>query len=290
MTARLVTRMLAVVIAVVVLALAPPSAGAWGDKGHRLVGEIAKELLDTAPRAAVKKIMGSDDLATFALFLDKHKTQLNQERPGSRDWHYDDVPVCSSGPTPCDGGNCASRQIRAHQSILTNSHADDEERKFAIFVLTHLIGDIHQPLHASDNNDTGGNDIKVDLPTPPIAVTLDRLNLHSLWDTEMVERLFTEPDETKTARNLIAKFASKAESAGWKDGSGTAAAWIVESHAIAVTVTYATLPGFACGRDMTRGRIQLPQTYLNAGQTIIEEQIAKAGYRLGALLNRLLGN
>jgi len=77
-------------------------ASAWGPKGHRLVGLIARELLDQDADADVKTIMGSDDLATFALYMDINKDRLDQQIPGSREWHYDDVPVC--GTKTCSTG------------------------------------------------------------------------------------------------------------------------------------------------------------------------------------------
>ena len=32
---------------------------------------------------------------------------------------------------------------------------------FALKFLLHLVGDLHQPLHCADNNDRGGNSVKV---------------------------------------------------------------------------------------------------------------------------------
>src|SRR5437899_2419471 len=108
----------------------PPSADAWGDKGHRLVGNVARELLSADARAAVIELMGSDDLAKFALYLDQQKDRLDQQIPGSREWHYDDVPICESKPYAeyCPDGRCASTQIVSHQRLLSDSH-EDKKRK-----------------------------------------------------------------------------------------------------------------------------------------------------------------
>ena len=287
MTARFVTGILSAGIAIVALALSPSSVGAWGEKGHRLVGLVAKELLDKDALNATKALMGSDDLAKFALFLDDHKAQLNKDIPGSRDWHFDDVPVCTAEPAECPGGNCASRQIRVHQRILADTHRGREERQFAVYVLTHLIGDIHQPLHAADNNDVGGNEVFVSLPVPA-GSSAEIRKLHGLWDTELVERQFSGRSEIDAAKKLVADHATKAETEGWKKGKGNASAWIAESHVIAVDKVYKTLPGFICDRDLEGDPIPIPQTYVDNGQKVIDEQIAKAGYRLAAVLSRLL--
>jgi hypothetical protein len=37
---------------------------------------------------------------------------------------------------------------------------DAEECVYALKFLLHFVGDMHQPLHASDNNDAGGNSVK----------------------------------------------------------------------------------------------------------------------------------
>ena len=66
--------------------------------------------------------------------------------------------------------------------------------------------------------------------------------------------------------------------------------WIAETHGIAVNITYQKLPGFSCGADMEQTRIPLPKDYVDAAFPVIEEQLAKAGYRLAYMLNRALGD
>jgi hypothetical protein len=289
---RLVTGIMSAVVATIVFAAATSPADAWGSKGHRLVGLVAKELLATDARAAVTAIMGSDDLATFALFLDQNKMQLDKQIPGSREWHFDDVPVCGTQPHDvyCKQGNCASTQIPAHRKDLTDSHSSTADRKFAIQVLTHLIGDIHQPLHAADNDDRGGNNIKVSVPGPGGGAK--KTVLHSVWDTNLVEGLvahdYPGKSEVAVAKALVTKYADRAKSENWT--SGTVDDWIAASHKLAADVAYGTLPGgFACGKDMEQTRIGLTPDYLAAGEKLVEEQIAKAGYRLADVLNKALG-
>ena len=50
----------------------------------------------------------------------------------------------------------------------------------ALAFLVHLVGDIHQPLHVGKNRDLGGNKITV-------LFFNDRTNLHSVWDTKIIE-------------------------------------------------------------------------------------------------------
>jgi hypothetical protein len=98
---------------------------AWGSKGHRIIGLLAQELLLPETSAHIEMIMGSADLATFGLYLDDNKDRLEQQIPGSRAWHYDNIPSCGRKPHSeyCPNVWCASRQSARHQGILADAHA-----------------------------------------------------------------------------------------------------------------------------------------------------------------------
>jgi len=275
-------------LAGLLLCIAHSPVHAWGPKGHRIVGLMARDLLSPAARTAVKQLMGSDDLATFALYLDKHKDDLEQRIPGSREWHYDDVPICREQTYEqyCPNGTCASTQIVKYYGVLTDIHASKQQQQFAVFVLTHLLGDIHQPLHAADNDDRGGNQIKVRLPDGRA------MNLHAAWDTSFVERLFGGQNEMTVAKALVQKFATEAPA--WQTGKvnlATIKAWVAESDQLAKDVVYGPLwPNRACQVDLEQARIALAEDYVQQSGPVVEKQLAMAGYRLAAVLNRALGN
>jgi hypothetical protein len=276
------------VLAGLLLCLAQSTAQAWGAKGHRIVGLMARDLLSPTARTAVKQLMGSDDLATFALYLDQHKDDLERRIPGSREWHYDDVPICGdkSYDEYCPNGTCASTQIVRYYGVLVDIHASKQQKQFAIFVLTHLLGDMHQPLHAADNDDRGGNEIKVRLPDGR------SMNLHAAWDTSFVERRFGGQNEMTVAKALEQKFAARATE--WQAGRVTLVtmqAWVEESDKLAKDVAYGKLlPTPVCEADLERARITLSEEYVQQAGPIVEEQLAKGGYRLAYILNRALGD
>ena len=137
---------IAVLIGLVILG-SVTDATAWGSKGHRIIGLIAQELLSPETSAEISTIMGTADLATFGLYLDDNRDRLDAEIPGSRAWHYDNIPVCGRKPHSeyCPNGSCASTQIARHRDLLADPHESKAHKQFAIWVLTHLIGDIHQP-------------------------------------------------------------------------------------------------------------------------------------------------
>jgi S1/P1 Nuclease len=65
---------------------------------------------------------------------------------------------------------------------------------------------------------------------------------------------------------------------------------MAESTRLAKDVTYGTLPGFACNADLEQTRIALSDNYLQQAGPVVEEQLAKTGYRLAFMLNRALGD
>src|SRR5439155_6907194 len=66
-------RTMAAVLAGFVIFGSVADAVAWGSKGHRIIGHVARELLSPDARAEIVALMASDDLATFALYLDQNK-------------------------------------------------------------------------------------------------------------------------------------------------------------------------------------------------------------------------
>ena len=205
-------------------------AMAWGSKGHRIIGLLARELLLPETAAELETIMGSADLATFGLYLDDNKDRLDQQIPGSRAWHYDNIPICGrkAHSEYCPNGWCASTQIERHRDILADAQESKAHKQFAIWVLTHLIADIHQPLHAADRDDRGGNAIQVRLPWGR------NVNLHGAWDTDFVEHALGGKNEMLVAHDLLLKFASR--KTDWQ--TGTVQTWMDESHQLAKTVAY----------------------------------------------------
>jgi hypothetical protein len=92
-------------------------------------------------------------------------------------------------------------------------------------------------------------------------------------------------NETQVARQLKRRYEARLPS--WQTGS--ASEWIAESHVIATQFAYGGLPGFTCGAGLFEGA-QLPSTYIAKAEEIVDQQLAKAGYRLAWMLNRASAN
>ena len=265
------------------------SAWAWGEQGHRITGLVAESLLTADARAGLRALMGHTDLATMSVFMDRQKDALEQRFPDSRAWHYDNRPVCEPR-TPrtdyCPGGQCASVQITRHYRRLIDPRASLDERRLAVQVLVHLVGDIHQPLHASDHGDRGGNEVRVSFTRA--SGQQRQTNLHAAWDTDFVRAAFATLDERQIARDLVAQAGKPAIRAMQK---GSAVQWLAESHALARAGAYGRLPGFACSKDgatdeLENGRLLLDGRYVGHAAGVIPSQLLRAGARIAKLLNR----
>ena len=111
-------------------------------------------------------------------------------------------------------------------------------------------------------------------------------NLHGAWDTDFVEHALGGKNEKLVAHELLLKFASR--KTDWQ--TGTVQAWMDEAHQLAKTVAYGKIAGFTCDADLTHMRISLDQNYADEATIVVEEQLAKAGYRLAYFLDLSLMN
>lgn len=268
------------VVLISLLLLTPRISLAWGAEGHRLTGLVAQALLTPFARSEVNSLLPAG-LADAANFMDIRRPDLQKKYPGSAEWHYDDIPVCDKSKTGaaeyCQNGRCASAQIAIFLGVLGDSHSTLEEKREALRLIVHMVGDIHQPLHAATNGDRGGN----------LVMIMNRVRsskLHAVWDTQFVKSSLRGSSESSFAANLVSQSIANLSVLQ----SGNVRDWIQESHQIAIDTVYGKLPGFACNLDMTATDIELPAEYKTNGQQIVVERIAAAGARIAWLINRTL--
>jgi hypothetical protein len=161
-------------------------------------------------------------------------------------------------------------KIEDFEKVMADPAATAVQRKEALMFVVHFVGDMHQPLHCSDNKDKGGNDVRL--------VFFGRnSNLHSVWDTGLLGRMGTEDSLFATfSKDLTKKRARK-----W--GKGTVYAWAEQSHKAAQKVVYGKLPKAADG-----GQVNVDAAYEHLSDPLIKDQIEKAGARLAMVLNTTL--
>ncbi|MGO9996017.1 MAG: S1/P1 nuclease [Steroidobacteraceae bacterium] len=288
--------------------LACPVAGfSWGDQGHEITALIAEHYLTPAVRAEVASLLAGDSsgltrttgLAAEATWADKFRDsdrdteQLHYRQ--TRAWHYIDIeldrpdldaacfqhPALAPGSQASEGpaDDCILDKIEQFRSELHSVATPLDERRRALQFLLHLVGDLHQPLHAADNHDHGGNDLLVKTATNRAG------NLHHYWDTVFVERLGARADAV--AARLIAGISAK-QRRTWSSGSPTD--WARQSFDIARVRTYGKLPR-SDGDDSSRHPrdvLMLDADYEAEAEITVAIQLQRAGLRLARLLNDAL--
>lgn len=254
---------------------------AWGSGGHRITGEVANALLRPRTRNQLRQLIGSDDLSLVANYMDEERSSLALKYPGSPAWHYDDRPACegtTSYADYCPEGRCATAQVAAWLGVLSNDQSEPKQRAFAVKLVVHVVSDMHQPLHAANNNDQGGNKIWVLLPGQSRPK-----KLHEVWDVDFVDFATRGSSESAFANRLLAQYAGEIPS--WQRDSITE--WARETYDLALQVTYHPLPGFACNQSPIEP-IALSESYVANAVAIIPRQLARAGARIAYALNGAL--
>lgn len=280
-------------------AVAPTPAAAWGYKGHQVTGYIAARFLDPQVRERVNAMLAADstgltatDIANETTWADRYRdSDRDRDRQhylGTREWHYVNIEIgdpdldraCYGHPLlpagmPASRGPahaCIVDKIGQFTAELANPATDPNERLLALQFLLHLVGDVHQPLHAADDHDAGGNRKRIS------AGGLGAENLHELFDVELVERLGDDPQHAAAA--LVERI-SPEQRHQWS--AGDAAGWAMETFAVARDDVYRRLP--TPGDD---GSYSLPASYIDTVARDVAVQLSKAGVRLAFVLNNAL--
>lgn len=254
------------------LSLVPLDAFAWGAQGHRLVARIAETKLTPRTQAEVDRLLAGEPDPTLpgvAAWAD----ELRGKDPGlgrrSAGWHYVNLAEDGCRYTPaknCKNGNCVIEALKAQSAILADRSKPLAERQQALKFVVHLVGDIHQPMHAGYAHDKGGNDFQVQYNGRGT-------NLHSLWDSGMFYEQRSNDDAF--LQRLLAQRAPAREAR--INLQRDAAIWAENSCQVAVQ------PG------VYPNKRTLDATYGDVYRPIAEARLRLAGERLATLLNQLLG-
>ncbi|MGB7844285.1 MAG: S1/P1 nuclease [Candidatus Acidiferrum sp.] len=297
------------------LLFAPSSASAWGCKGHQTVALIAEKQLTPEARQFIEKLLAENPVdpqlkrycgnANRDLLVDA-STWPDDARSDLKNgpWHYIDIPRgAPRGPIEpfCGSGGCVTKAIADQLVILKDKNADPRKRADALRYLIHLVGDLHMPLHAMTNNDQGGNcdPVRYFRRRPHEQHNSYTPNLHSLWDTAILERDMEGADPSEYADFLAQLFAS--DFSTWQNAGIHLDEWAWESHSLAESVVYGELtpkiptespvPIRSCadadniGERMMQLHLYIGQSYQEAAAPVIQEQLARAGVRLAMILN-----
>jgi hypothetical protein len=289
-------------------------AVAWNDHGHIMVAAVAWEQLSSSAKARVAGLLKLNPMyqtwingvadedrdevafvraATWPDFIKReHAGYTNDgdkpsgaessqnigysDRLQHRYWHFINLPFSTDGtPLVEPKAPNAETQIIAFGDMLASETATDDLRSYDLVWLLHLVGDVHQPLHATSrfsrdlpDGDRGGNLVFLCSPMPCLK------ELHAFWDEVL-----------GTSESLLAAITA----AGKLDDAPTSSAaisdphaWIVESFNLAKSSVY-TRPIGNGG-----GPFALTDDYNDTAKAIAAERVALAGARLANLINASL--
>ncbi len=249
-------------------------AFAWGPEGHMLVVRIAESELTPAARAAVAQILGpGSTMESIASWAD----EVRNSRRQTASWHFIDIPIDKPHldmQRDCPKGDCVIAKIEEFRGAVKDAAAPPVKRREALMFLVHFVGDMHQPLHCSDNGDRGGNSVRIVMNGHPG-------NLHSLWDSGLLDRMGAADD-------LYRKFSDAARRHQKKWARGTVRDWAEQSHKAAQKTVYGKLPEARPDMAAGAGQCVITAGYEQKADPLIAEQIEKAGVRLASLLNQTL--
>lgn len=290
--------------------LLPTSSSAWWDKGHMQIAALAYDRLDptirdrvavlirlnpdyaswvkdTAPAdrdrvAFVRAATWADDIKVPAHgYTNDGETPKGPEasqnigyadRLMHKYWHYMDIPFTTDGsPTHDANAVNALNQIKTFTATLA-SNASDDVKSYDLVWLLHLVGDAHQPLHATSRfthsipGDAGGNSEKVKTTAGEVK------SLHAFWDSQLGSYT-TPPEAISAAATLPPPDPIRAVISDPR-------VWFDESFAAAKAFVYTAAIGDAPDTTYT-----LPPTYETQALEIATRQAAVAAARLAALLN-----
>jgi S1/P1 Nuclease len=282
-------RILALVAGLLALFAARPAEAYW-EYGHESVARIAWEQMRPDTRRQVAALLRQGRLLETpecpVATIEQASVWADCIKPlGDRfayvySWHYQNVDVCKPFDlkSACKDGNCVFAQIERNARLLADPKVPTRERLMALALLVHFVGDLHQPMHAGDHQDLGGNRVAANY-----GIVSGRANLHGIWDGWLAERAISTPPSGPSAILAQIPLAERERIA-----SGTVEDWSREMWGKARDLAYKTLVGDPCGA----GPIERPTLTEAQVRELIPEvrtDVLEGGIRLARLIDDALG-
>ena len=289
------------------LLLLPVPATAWNAAGHRLIAAVAWDQLSAGCRFEVTSVLHAhpdfprwlrraarvgtsepdrmafiesstwpDDIRKDQRFYDADRESPTATIHGfpdmarHRDWHYVNRPLdatTNSVPPHASAYGQLDRRLKTLAAQLASSSPSRATQAYALPWLIHLVGDAHQPLHASAPVDTGDRPEGRKVIAPGYRSGPQEMTLHAFWDD------LPGPPWLRGARldaaytDLLARH-SRPASSSFDD-------WLAESWQLARDLGYPLQVG-------PHG--ELGPEFIEQSRQIADRRIVEAGYRLADVL------
>lgn len=256
-----------IIVALMAVMYAVPAYG-WGQKGHRVIAQIAYDNLSCKARKAVDKTLGKHGAIYWANWPDEIKSDTIY--PRSYDWHFQDFAggmsdsaiVAALTDYPKEGGNLF-RAMDSLVQVLKTHKKDHAQMNHTLRFIIHLSGDRYCPMHIAHLDDRGGNDVKMKW-------FRSDTRLHTVWDEKLLES--QGYSYTEYAQKLEQEYAHHKK------------AILAMSEADLLLHNYHVTEAIYAYQQTWDGNTY---HYIYRWRTPMEEQLYIAGIRLAKLLNEI---
>jgi hypothetical protein len=226
----------------------------WGSTGHQTVAKIGEERLNSLAKVRANELLNKQSFASVSTWADT----VRRRRPYTAGWHYVNIPRDETNfdrTRDCVKGNCIVAALERQVKDLGDYSLTKTKRQEALKFIIHFVGDIHQPFHAVDDDDRGGNLV-------PVMFFDRKSNLHAVWDTDILQWAIAN-------KELQLKPKDDRGKTDFED-------WANESHDLAV-------------KAYVEPNRSLRTRYSRKNIRVIEDRIEAAGIRLADIVNQVLG-
>lgn len=244
----------------------PMQSMAWGQLGHRVVGEIADSYLKKHTRKEIRKILGNESIAMASNWPDFIKSDPAYKYLDI--WHYANFPdnldyngfqnFLKQDTVPN-----AYNRIEFVTAQLKNKNLPQDKKAMYLKLLIHLVGDVHQPMHTGRKEDLGGNNVKLQWFGQPS-------NLHRLWDSDLIGSENLSYTEYARAINFSTRDQRELLQRQPVDQ------WLFDSYKISQNLYSVTKPDS-----------RLSYRYIYDHIATANQQLLKGGIHLAGLLNEI---
>ena len=285
----------------------------WGGVAHAVIGQLAEDELlnhNTAWRTLLTRfrdprqsqhvheaLLGMDlpnsgnALRALTNWPDWYKRQPGM-LPSDEQRHYINLPFTAryNRVQHCPDGICSLETLLAQRAILADSRAPLPQRAVALAWVAHLVGDLHQPLHAGQLEDRGGNltcAVWMGEPSQRISsngkVTCSGANLHAVWDSKLLEAAtgFVHPDDAPVLAQQLRPLLRRVQDAEPPLTARTSAEW-----RIVVERWHNEVQALITREHMYPSDSAVGPAYRQRHYPTVRLQVLRAAVRLAAMLRQ----
>ena len=238
----------------ILLLFQPVRSAAWGPEGHAIVGRVAMHFLKEDIRQNILRILGNMPVDTAANWMDIMRS--NSDYDFMKPWHFVEFAK-GKEYVPSHNENIMNRLFNTYGELKHKNTLCEDQVRFDLLVLMHLIGDLHTPLHVSYDDDPGGNTKIIQYDT------MKTHNLHKFWDEDIIS--FGKI----TSEEILSQYSSAD-----MQPDVDFIKWMNESRNLLPQVY--DFPGYTISAE-----------YLAKNVEVVKRQLFLAGMRLAAALNKL---